>query len=73
LRRVGRLDEAAAALETLSRSDAGALWLASITRELERIAAARRPAHASAEPTTLPLTQDATDLSRTASAQERAA
>jgi len=40
--RVGRLDEAAAALNALSRSDAGALWTAAIVRELERIETARR-------------------------------
>ena len=73
LRRVGRLDEAAAALETLSRSDTGSLWLSSIARELERVAAARRPAHASAEPATLPLPRDDADMSRNASARERAA
>ena len=43
LRRVDRLDEAAAALEALSRSDAGAPWRPAIARELERIAAARQP------------------------------
>jgi len=73
LRRVGRLDEAAAALETLSRSDTGSLWLSSIARELERITAARRPAQVSVEPSTLPLTRDDTDTSRQASTQERAA
>ena len=73
LRRVGRLDEAAAALETLSRSDTGSLWLSSIARELERIAAARRPSHASAELSTLLLTRDDTDTSQQASTQERAA
>ena len=73
LRRVGRLEEAAAALETLSRSDSGSLWLSSIARELERITAARRPAQVSTEPSTLPLTRDDTDTSRQASTQERAA
>ena len=43
LRRAGRLDEAAAALEALSRSDAGMPWTAAIARELGRIAADRRP------------------------------
>jgi len=73
LRRVGRLDEAATALETLSRSDVGAPWLASIARELERVAAARRPAAAASELATLPLTRGHGDASQTASVQERAA
>jgi signal transduction histidine kinase len=73
LRRVGRLDEAATALETLSRSDAGALWLASISRELERVATARRPVPLGSEPATLQLTRDQADASRTTPGQERAA
>jgi len=40
LRRVGRLKEARAALEALSRSDAGAAWRSAIVRELDRLAAA---------------------------------
>ena len=63
LRRVGRYDEAEAALHKLSRSDSGAAWPAEIARELERIAAARKPSgpdtadaiasrHAGDEPTT---------------------
>lgn len=42
LRRVGRLDEAEEAVLKLSRSDAGAAWLAEIAGELARITAARR-------------------------------
>ncbi|NCY03445.1 MAG: hypothetical protein EBX36_11190 [Planctomycetia bacterium] len=42
LRRVGRLDEAAAALSSLARSDAGGPWRTVTARELERIAVARR-------------------------------
>jgi hypothetical protein len=41
LRRVGRLDEAAAALTALSHSDSGGPWRTAIARELARIAAAR--------------------------------
>ena len=55
LRRVARLDEASAALETLARSDAGAPWRQTIARELERIASARERLDAG-EPATLPLT-----------------
>ena len=40
LRRVGRLKEARAALEALSRSDAGAAWRSAIVRELDRVEAA---------------------------------
>jgi hypothetical protein len=40
LRRVGRLKEARAALEALSRSDAGAAWRSAIVREFDRLAAA---------------------------------
>jgi hypothetical protein len=42
LRRVGRFDEAAAALAALSHSDSGGPWRTALTRELDRIAAARR-------------------------------
>ena len=73
LRRVGRLDEAATALHTLSRSDAGALWRSSIARELERVGNARRPAALVSEPATLPLTRDHEDGSRMTPGQERAA
>lgn len=46
LRRVGRLDEAAAALTALSHSDTGGPWRTAIARDLARIAAARSgPAH----------------------------
>jgi len=73
LRRVGRLDEAATALETLSRSDAGALWRSSIARELERVGNVRRPAALVSEPATLPLTRNHEDVSQTTTGQERAA
>jgi len=73
LRRVGRLDEAATALETLSRSDAGALWRPSIARELERVGNVRRPAALVSEPATLPLTRNHEDVSQTTTGQERAA
>jgi len=73
LRRVGRLDEAATALQTLSRSDAGALWRSSIARELERVGNARRPQALATEPATLPLTRDHEDGSRMTPGQERAA
>jgi len=73
LRRVGRLDEAATALETLSRSDAGALWRSSIARELERVGNVRRPAALVSEPATLPLTRDHEDVFQTTTGQERAA
>lgn len=43
LRRVGRLDEAEAAVLKLSRSDVGAGWRAEIAGELRRIAAGRNP------------------------------
>ena len=72
LRRVGRLDEAAAALETLSRSDTGAPWLPTITRELERISSARRPA-AAGDLASLPMTSDHVGPARDAVAQDKAA
>jgi cytochrome c-type biogenesis protein CcmH/NrfG len=72
LRRVGRLDEAAAAFETLSRSDTGAPWLPTIVRELERIASARRPA-AVGDPATLPMTRDHVGPAHDAVDQDRAA
>jgi hypothetical protein len=72
LRRVGRLDEAAAAFETLSRSDAGAPWLHSIARELERIASARQPS-AAVDANTLPLPRHHGDTAGHASVQDRAA
>ncbi|NDC63104.1 MAG: tetratricopeptide repeat protein, partial [Planctomycetia bacterium] len=40
LRRVGRLEEARRALQTLSRSDSGASWSTTIAREIARIATA---------------------------------
>lgn len=55
LRRAGRLKEAEAALEKLSRSDAGAPWRSVIARERERIASAQ-PADVDRQaPATLPL------------------
>ena len=72
LRRVGRLDEAAAAFETLSRSDAGATWLPAIGRELERIATARRPPVAG-DLAALPITRDHGGTADDAAAQGRAA
>lgn len=58
LRRVGRWREARAALEALSRSDAGAAWRSAITRELGRVAeAAASAADTPAETTSiLPMT-----------------
>ena len=54
LRRVGRLREARAALEALSRSDAGAPWRSAIARELGRVAEAPDDEVAgSAEPATI--------------------
>jgi thioredoxin-like negative regulator of GroEL len=41
LRRVGRIDEATAALTALSHSDSGGPWRTAIARELARIATAR--------------------------------
>jgi hypothetical protein len=72
LRRVGRLDEAAAALETLSRSDAGTPWLPAIGREMERIATARRPS-TTGEAATLPIPRDHDESPRDAAARDRAA
>jgi hypothetical protein len=59
LRRVGRLREARAALEALSRSDAGAPWRPAIARELGRVAEADADeTDTSAEPATiLPLAE----------------
>ncbi|MFM8704221.1 MAG: tetratricopeptide repeat protein [Planctomycetia bacterium] len=72
LRRVGRLDEATAALETLSRSDSGAPWRSAVARELERIVAARRPADM-ADPTMLPIVPVAGGVSQMTAAREKAA
>ncbi|MEN6451479.1 MAG: tetratricopeptide repeat protein, partial [Thermoguttaceae bacterium] len=57
LRRVGRLDEARAALEQLSRADAGLVWQAAIVREFARIEADRRSGPDAGEPAILSLTQ----------------
>ena len=72
LRRVGRLEEAAAAFETLSRSDAGAPWLPAIARELERIASARQTS-AAGDSNTLPLPRDQGDTAGHAAVQSKAA
>jgi tetratricopeptide (TPR) repeat protein len=57
LRRVGRLDEARAALEQLSRADAGLVWQTAIARELARIEADRRAGTGGTEPAILTLAQ----------------
>jgi len=57
LRRAGRLDEAAAALEALSRSDAGIPWTAATARELARITADRQPGGTAATADVLSLSQ----------------
>ena len=72
LRRVGRLDEAVAALETLSRSDSGAPWMSTITRELDRVAAARQ-SQSTAAPNTVALPGHHGESSRHPSVQGRAA
>ena len=71
LRRVGRLKEARAALEALSRSDAGAAWRSAIVREFDRLAGAgAAEADTSADsPAILPLA----DGIPTAAPAERAA
>lgn len=55
LGRVGRHAEARAALEKLSRADAGAPWRTAIERELARLADDRPGDVADAEPASLPL------------------
>lgn len=55
LRRVGRLDEARAALTKLSASDSGVRWRVAIAAELARIEAAGRGHSGPEEPVTLPL------------------
>jgi hypothetical protein len=72
-RRVGRLDEAAAALQTLSRSDTGGPWQTAIARELERIATARRPAEEATDLAVLPMAHAAGEPPRNPTAQDRAA
>ncbi|MEI6258140.1 MAG: hypothetical protein WCQ77_16035 [Planctomycetota bacterium] len=72
LRRVGRCDEAAAALEALSRSDAAGPWRGTIARELERVAARRDP-EGPAAPDTLPLPLNDQSTSSDAIASGRAA
>lgn len=59
LRRVGRLDEARAALGKLSASDSGLRWRAAIAAELGRIEAAGRGQATPDEPVTLPLADQA--------------
>jgi len=81
LRRADRLDEASTALETLSRSDAGAPWRTAIARELERIADARRTPSPAPEAATLPLSknpeenpeENPEDSARPATAHDKAA
>ena len=69
LRRVGRLDEARAALDQLRRADAGLIWQSAIARELARIDADGRATPDTAGPTVLPLQPQTTDTShRTAAA-----
>lgn len=55
LRRVGRRAEARAALEQLSRADAGTVWRAAIDRELARITADDAGPSVDDEPVSLPL------------------
>lgn len=59
LRRVGRLDEARAALGKLSASDSGLRWRAAIATERARIEAAGRGEASPGEPVTLPLADQA--------------
>lgn len=72
LRRAGRTDEAIAALQSLARSDPGGPWRVEIARELERLAAARRPGPRD-EAVVLPLRSDASAAAVPDSATERAA
>jgi len=64
LRRVGRLDEARAALDQLSRADAGLVWQSAIVRELARIADDGRPVADIVEPAILSLESQADDAAR---------
>ncbi|MGB8853412.1 MAG: tetratricopeptide repeat protein [Pirellulales bacterium] len=61
LRRVGRFDEARAALDQLSRADSGRLWQSAIVRELARIDADSRAATDTAGPTILSVQPQADD------------
>lgn len=58
LRRVGRVTEARAALEHLSRADSGAPWRSAIERELARLAGDAGGPDAAEEPVSLPLRGD---------------
>lgn len=58
LRRVGRLDEARAALEQLSRSDSGARWLGDIARELDRVRGAGAVPSSGGDAAILPVPRD---------------
>jgi tetratricopeptide (TPR) repeat protein len=64
LRRVGRLDEARAALEQLSRADAGLVWQTAVARELARIDADRQADPVATEPAILSLSQPAEGSAR---------
>ena len=69
LRRVGRFDEARAALDQLSRADSGRLWQSAIVRELARIEADSRATADTAGPAILSLQPPADDAGhRTAAA-----
>ena len=66
LRRVGRIEEAEEALLKLSRSDSGAIWLAEIAAEIDRIAAARTSSPAATEAPHPPAAGDAAHARRAA-------
>jgi tetratricopeptide (TPR) repeat protein len=61
LRRVGRLDEARAALDQLSRADAGCIWQPAIVREIGRIDAEGRSPTDASQPAILALQPHADD------------
>lgn len=64
LRRVGRLDEARAALDQLARADAGLIWQSAIARERARIDADGRTAAGPDEPAILSLEPQADGTGR---------
>jgi signal transduction histidine kinase len=66
LRRVGRIEEAEEALLKLSRSDSGAIWLAEIAAEIDRIAAARTSSPAATDAPHHPAAGDAAHARRAA-------
>jgi thioredoxin-like negative regulator of GroEL len=72
LRRVGRLEEARAALEKLAGSDSGARWQRAIAADLSRLATGSRGAAADSEPVSLPLADQAS-TSRAATGTRAAA